>query len=330
MKIIRDLSEIDSPFPDPVVTIGNFDGVHLGHREIFRRVVRKAAELGGTSVVFTFVPHPRKLLAPEKAPLQINTYAEKERLIEASCIDVLICAPFTREMAAISADRFVEEILVGRIGVRHLIVGYDYAFGRGREGNTEYLRRRGDDLGFTVEVLSPVSQKGEVYSSTRVRELIRAGKVEDVVILLGRHFNLEGVVVQGARRGRTLGYPTANLQTEKELLPAPGVYAVKIRYGNEILDGVANIGFTPTFEREKQSVEVYIFDFDQDLYGQTLRIYFLSRLREERKFPSPADLIKAIRGDVERARELLAEKKIIEFREYLDCGYLIGDGEEQG
>jgi riboflavin kinase/FMN adenylyltransferase len=181
-----------------------------------------------------------------------------------------------------------------------------------------------------VEVLSPVSQKGEAYSSTRVRELILAGKVEEVVELLGRHFNLEGVVVEGARRGRTLGYPTANLQTEKELLPAPGVYAVKVRHGNEILDGVANIGFTPTFEREKQSVEVYIFDFDEDLYGKNLRIYFLSRLREERKFASPTLLVEAIRGDVERARELLAEKKIIEFREYLDCGYLIGDGEDEG
>lgn len=327
MKIIRDLSEITSPLPAPVVTIGNFDGVHLGHREIFRRVVRKARELGGTSVVFTFVPHPRKLLAPDKAPLQINTYAEKERLIEASCIDVLICAPFTREMAAFSADRFVEEVLVGRIGVRHLIVGYDYAFGRGREGNTDYLRRRGADLGFSVEVLSPLSQKGEVYSSTRVRELILAGKVEEVVELLGRHFNLEGTVVSGARRGRTLGYPTANLETEKELLPAPGVYAVKVRHGSEILDGVANLGFTPTFGREKQSVEVHIFDLDEDLYGKTLRIYFLARLREERRFPTPGDLVEAIRGDVERARELLAGTKIIEFREYLDCGYLLGERE---
>lgn len=329
MRIIRNLSEIDSPFPSPVVTIGNFDGVHLGHREIFRRVVRKAGELGGTSVVFTFIPHPRKLLDPTRAPLQINTYDEKERLIEASCIDVLICAPFTRQMAAFSADRFVEEVLVGRIGVRHLIVGYDYAFGRGREGNTEFLRRKGESLGFSVEVLSPITQKGEVYSSTRIRELILAGKVEEVVELLGRHFNLEGKVVRGAARGKTLGFPTANLETEKELLPPAGVYAVKARRGNDILDGVANIGWTPTFGRERQSVEVHLLDFSEEIYGESVRIYFLARLRDEMKFPTPADLVRAIEADVARARTLLAGKKILEYREYLDCGHLHEDGGEK-
>lgn len=158
MKIIRDLRDLRAPLPGAVVTIGNFDGVHLGHREIFRRVVRRAGEIGGTSVVVTFVPHPLRLLAPERAPRLINTYAEKERLIEASCIDVLLCLPFTREMAALSAERFVAKVLVEKIGVRELIVGYDYAFGRGREGDVEFLRRAGRERGFAVEVLGPVAE----------------------------------------------------------------------------------------------------------------------------------------------------------------------------
>ena len=329
MKIIRDLNDIRDSFPSPVVTIGNFDGVHLGHREIFRRVVFMARQLGGISVVFTFVPHPRKVLDPAKAPRQINTYAEKERLIEASCIDVLICAPFSREMATWSARMFVEEILVRRIGVRHLIVGYDYAFGKGREGDVDFLRKAGEEHGFAVEVLSPVSQEGEVYSSTRAREMILEGRVEEVVGILGRHFNLEGEVVHGAKRGKGLGFPTANLATDKEILPKPGVYAVKVRRGGRFLDGVVNIGFNPTFHQERLSVEVHLLDFSEDIYGESLRIYFIARLREEKRFSEVGDLIRAIGNDIVDARKLLGEADVIEFRDYLDCGYRFADGAEE-
>jgi riboflavin kinase / FMN adenylyltransferase len=321
MEIIRDLEHIDHPWPSPVVTIGNFDGVHLGHREIFRRLTAEAQRIGGTSVVFTFVPHPRKLLDPKRAPRQINTYAEKERLIAASCVDVLICAPFTREMAGYSAERFVEEILVGRIGVRRLIVGYDYAFGKGREGNIDFLRRKGAQVGFEVEVLSPLSQKGDVYSSTRIRELILQGRMEEVVPYLGRHFTLEGEVIHGAKRGKRLGFPTANLATEKELLPPPGVYAVKVKYREKIIDGVANIGCNPTFGPGKLSLEVHLLDFDGEIYGESLRLYFLARLRDEKTFPAIDDLIAAIEEDIRQARRILSGAKIMEYRDYLDCGY---------
>jgi len=324
MRIIRDLNELTAPLPDAVVTIGNFDGVHLGHREIFRRVVRRARECGGTAVVLTFVPHPLQLLAPERAPRLINTYAEKERLIEASCIDVLICVPFTREMAALSASRFVEEILVGKVGVRHLIVGYDYTFGRGREGDVRYLRRRGDELGFAVEVLEPIAKEDEVYSSTSIRRLILEGDVAGVVALMGRHFTLEGRVVHGVKRGKQLGFPTANLSSDKELLPKPGVYAVKVRHGDAVLDGVVNIGCNPTFSAEGLSVEVHILDFNGEIYGDTLRLYFVQRLRDEKVFAHPAELTRAIAADIERARRLLVDAKIVEYREYLDCGK-IGD-----
>ncbi|HEY7744789.1 MAG TPA: bifunctional riboflavin kinase/FAD synthetase [Desulfuromonadales bacterium] len=324
MRIIRDLNELAVPLPNAVVTIGNFDGVHLGHREIFRRLVVKARELGGVSVVYTFVPHPLKVLAPERAPRLINTYAEKERLIEASCIDVLICAPFTLEMASLSADLFVEEMLVKKIGVRHLVVGYDYAFGRNREGDAEFLRRKGKELGFEVEVLGPITGQGEAYSSTRIRQMLTNGEVSGVVALLGRNFTLEGEVIHGAKRGKKLGFPTANLCTEKEILPKPGVYAVKVRHGDQVFDGVVNIGCNPTFCNEGISVEVHLLDFHEQLYGETLRLYFVERLRDEMLFPTPAELSRAIEADIARSRQILAGTRIVEYRDYLDCGMRAG------
>lgn len=325
MRIIRNLQELTAPLTGAVVTIGNFDGVHLGHREIFRRVVERAREVDGPAVVFTFVPHPLTVLAPERAPRLINTYAEKERLIEASCVDVLICAPFTSEMASLPAGRFVEEVLVGKVGVRHLIVGYDYAFGRGREGDARFLIRRGAELGFTVEVLEPIAKDGEAYSSTRIRRLILEGQVAGVVKFLGRHFTLEGRVIHGAKRGKQLGFPTANLAIDKELLPKPGVYAVKVKRGAAVLDGVVNIGCNPTFCTEGLSVEVHILDFHEEVYGETLRLYFVERLRDEMLFPAPSELVQAIAADVERARSILAAARIVEYREYLDFGGPKGD-----
>jgi riboflavin kinase/FMN adenylyltransferase len=320
MRIIRNLDNITASFPGAVVTIGNFDGVHLGHREIFRLVVRRAKEIDGTSVVYTFVPHPLKILAPERAPRLINTYAEKERLIEASCIDVLICAPFSRETAAMPADRFIEEILVGKIGIRHLVIGYDYAFGKNREGNVDLLRRKGKELGFKVEVLEPIAGEGGVYRSSRIRRLIAGGDVVGVMALLGRNFTLEGAVIHGDKRGKGLGFPTANLNIDKEILPRPGVYAVKVKRGGMVLNGVVNIGCNPTFRTEGVSVEVHILDFHEGIYGENLRLYFVERLRDEMFFPEPAALAHAIEKDIERARQILASARIVEYHEYLDCG----------
>lgn len=325
MKIFRSLEELEPVFPNVVLTIGNFDGIHLGHREIFRKVVKTARDIQGTGMVFTFVPHPLKVLDPVHAPSLINTYEEKERLISASCIDALVCAPFTIQTASITAEDFVKNILVEKIGIRHLIVGYDYAFGRDRQGNVEYLRTAGLKNGFDVQVLPPISHSGEVFSSTRIRQCLYAGDVSGVVRLLGRHFNLEGQVMHGAKRGHRIGFPTANLKTEKELLPRNGVYAVKVKHRDQILDGVVNIGCNPTFRVGGISIEVHILDFSGDLYGEDLRIYFVERLREEILFPSANDLIRAINHDISRAREILAEKKIIEYREYLDCGMSGGD-----
>ncbi len=320
MRIVRDLDELKQPLRNAVVTIGNFDGVHLGHREIFRRVVRRAQEFGGPSVVHTFVPHPLKVLAPERAPLLINTYEEKEQLIEASCIDVLVCTPFTAALAALPARHFVRQVLVDRIGLRHLIIGYDYLFGKDRQGNAELLRHMGEQLGFSVEVLQPIRGEGELYSSTRVRQLIQEGQVGRVVALLGRNFALQGQVVHGFKRGKTLGFPTANIKTDRELLPATGVYAVKVRRGGRLIDGVLNIGFNPTFEAADLCIEVHLLDFDEQLYGEQLHIYFIERLRDEKRFTGPEHLVRSIQEDIRRARSILASARLIEYHEYLDCG----------
>ncbi len=322
MRIIRDLDELTEPLPNAVVTIGNFDGVHLGHREIFRRVVKKSREVGGTSVVYTFVPHPLIVVAPDHAPLLINTYREKETLIAASCIDVLICAPFTRETAEMPAHRFVREMLVEKVGVSHLVVGYDYLFGKGREGNIELLQRMGEYLGFSVEVLEPIAKEGQVYSSTRIREMIQQGQVREVTDLLGRNFTFEGTVVHGFKRGGKLGFPTANLKTDKELLPKIGVYAVKIKRGEDILDGVLNIGSNPTFEAAGRFIEVHLFDFSEQIYGEELRVYFIERLRDEMRFEDSAQLVQAIKKDIRRARQILAETRLVQYQDYLDCGHL--------
>lgn len=317
MRIFRSIDEITEQLPGAVVTIGNFDGVHLGHREIFRRVKRDAEILGGSSVVITFVPHPVKALGLPRELRLINTYAEKELLIEASGIDCLVTVPFTADFAAIGAEAFVRDILVGRIGIRKLIIGSDYAFGRRREGDVTLLRRLGETLGFEVEVLEQIAGEGIVFSSTAVRRMVAEGDVRGVVRLIGRHFSIGGTVVHGLNRGKDLGFPTANLATEKELIPKAGVYAVKVKIGTDFYDGACNIGNNPTFDNERESIEVFILDFDRDIYGEDIRIYFIDRVRDERRFAGIEELKGAIARDVASCRSLLANVAIIEYREYL-------------
>lgn len=320
MKIVRSLNRLAPPSGGTVVTIGNFDGVHLGHREIFRRVVGQARARQAAATVVTFEPHPLRLLAPEKAPPRINTPEEKVRLIRASCIDLLVILPFNRKLAALSAADFVNEILVGRLGVRHLVIGYDYAFGRNREGDAAFLARAAQCHGFTLEVLEPLRAGAEIYSSTRIRQTLLRGDVSGVVGVLGRHFTLDGRVIGGEGRGRQLGFPTANLATAKELLPREGVYAVRVRHGRRLYDGVANLGRRPTFAGSAPSMEIHLLDFAGDLYGARLRVYFVERLRDEQRFPSAAALQVAIRDDIARARTVLAGTRVLVYRETFDCG----------
>ena len=238
MQIIKQLDDLSGLAPGAVATIGNFDGVHRGHREIFRRIVSEAHRRSCSSMVVTFTPHPMKVIDPEKAPRLLNTYAEKERLIAASCVDTLVEIPFDQQVAAMSPADFVQKILVEKLRIFHLVVGYDYSFGRGRSGDSELLTAIGKREGFTVETVDPVLRDAEISSSTLIRKLLSAGDVSAVVAPLGRNFTLEGRVIQGVGRGKGLGFPTANLSTEKEILPRPGVYAVKVRYRDGMYNGV--------------------------------------------------------------------------------------------
>ncbi|MDH3998732.1 MAG: bifunctional riboflavin kinase/FAD synthetase [Desulfuromonadales bacterium] len=317
MQLVRGIDNLTLSQGRTALTIGNFDGVHLGHREVFRRVLRKAKELDALAGVLTFEPHPLRLLAPQQAPARINTPEEKVRLVEASCVDLLAVLDFTPALAKISAQTFVEDILLRRLGMCHLVIGYDYAFGRNREGDATFLARKAKEFGFSLEILEPVQSDGLIYSSTQVRELVGKGCVDAVVDLLGRNFTLDGHVIHGEGRGRKLGFPTANLLVEKELLPKNGVYAVKVKWRDVYYDAVVNIGQRPTFEGAEPSLEIHLLDFEGDLYGERLRIYFVARLRDEARFSSVELLQQAVLADIERGRGLLAEAKVVEYREYL-------------
>jgi len=315
MIIFRSISEIREKLRHPAVTIGNFDGVHLGHREIFRRVRELARAADGVSVVVTFLPHPLQVVSPGKAVKLITSPGEKEALIEASGIDYLLVIPFDAAFAAIAARDFVQRVLVETLGTEQLVIGYDYAFGRGREGDVTLLRELGERFGYRVELLQPICSGATVYSSTAVRNLVSAGDVEGVLAVLGRHYSLNGTVVHGQQRGRALGFPTANLETDKDLLPAAGVYAVKARIGAQLYDGACNIGTNPTFQNERLSLEVFLFDFQGDLYGREVSLFFLERLRGEQRFPDLEALKAAIAADVARCRSILKDAAIIEYHD---------------
>ena len=315
MEIFHSLDDIPGKLGKSVVTIGNFDGVHLGHREIFTRVCQAADEIKGVSVVVTFVPHPLKVIPnPQKRICLITTYAEKEALIEESGIDYLVAIPFNPEFASLSAREFVSDILVEKLGVNRLIIGYDYSFGRGREGKVETLLTLGREFGFAVEVLDPIGHDGIIYSSTQVRKMVKEGDVAGVVPLLGRHFSLTGRVVIGHRRGAGLGFPTANIQTDKELIPKAGVYAVKVQLDDTFYDGACNIGTNPTFGDEENSIEVFLFDFSGNLYERELKLFFVARIRDEIRFSGPEPLRRAISDDVVRCREILDGTELGEYR----------------
>lgn len=318
MIIYRSFTEITAPLHNPVVTLGNFDGVHLGHREIFRRLKQSAQSIDGVSVVVTFDPHPLRVVASTRDIRLINTLEEKITLIEASGVDYLIIIPFDKPFSSITPAEFIENYLVGIVGTKILVIGYDYAFGRNREGNFAMLSSYGSKFGFTVEEMAPINCGDTIYSSSLIRRMISEGNVTDVVRFLGRHFSLGGRVVHGAHRGKVLGFPTANIQTDKELIPADGVYAVKVRINDMLYDGACNIGNNPTFDAAEASIEVFIFDFDAELYDQEVRIYFIQRLRGEVKFASIDELKQAIADDVMQCRRILAVTPLVSYNEYLE------------
>jgi riboflavin kinase / FMN adenylyltransferase len=305
MKVFHALTEARG-LGGCALALGNFDGVHLGHQALFAEARRQAP----LAAALTFHPHPGKVLQPELAPRLITLLPRKLELMEACGLGAVVVQPFTREYARHSPADF-EASLLDELGARHLVVGSDFTYGAARAGNVDTLRRAAAARGAQVHVVPPVTVDGLVASSSKVREYVLEGRVSAAALLLGRPFDLEGSVVAGQSRGRTLGFPTANVNTANELLPATGVYAVRVRLAGEPTwrPAVANIGVKPTFGGSELSVEAHLLDFQGDLYGRELRVQFLERLRAEQRFGSVAELVEQIRRDVEAARGVLARSE---------------------
>lgn len=306
MKIFRDSAAL-SGIKDPVLTLGNFDGLHLGHLKIIKGVAARAKRLGVPSAVYTFDPHPLKVVAPLKSPPLLLDMEDKVRLIEATGIDHLIFASFTREFAEKHPRQFVEEVIVP-LSVKEVWVGHDFKFGRSKTGTVEYLKELGEEFGFKVVVIEAYRKGGHIVSSSRIRSLVARGRVGEAAGLLGRRYSIKGVVVKGANIGKEIGFPTANLRVESELVPANGVYAAWATVGSKKLPAVLNIGRAPTFGGKETTVEVHILDFGSDLYGKKMEVSFVRRLRSEKAFKSKDELVARIKKDTERARAILKEK----------------------
>lgn len=309
LKIYHSWQGIKQKHKNIVVGLGNFDGVHTGHQRLISGLVGEAKGIGGTSAVFTFHPHPLEVLTG-KAPPRLLTQRAKEETIRQLGVDVLLLVPFTLEFAAIAPDQFIEKVLVRELEVRSVFIGYNYTFGRGGRGTADTLIAGGRKYGFKVFVIPPVTVDGVPVSSTLIRSLLADGEVTEAKKLLGYYPFIEGEVVAGQRRGRTLGFPTANLRLEEGVMaPANGVYAVKVQVDGDDYMGVANIGVKPTFHGYdcRPDLEVHLLDFQGDLYGKWIKVFLTRRIREEKRFSSPGELVDQIRIDISRARAALTD-----------------------
>lgn len=290
-----------------MAALGNFDGVHRGHQKILDRVCRQAAERGGTPVVVTFDPHPPRVVRPDKAPPLLMTLDQKIEAFGRAGIQGVAVVQFTPDMARWEPETFVDTVLVDWLRVSEVWVGANFLFGRERTGTFTLLKALGEDRGFRADKIDPVRFKDFVVSSTRVRHLIGEGRVDEAGALLGRQYSLDGVVVHGDARGRELGYPTANLETRNELLPAYGIYATIAVIDHVFYPAVTSVGIRPTIGDNRVMVETYLLDASMDLYGKSMRVAFVRRLRDERKFDSLDLLTAQIGADCEAARQVLAD-----------------------
>jgi riboflavin kinase / FMN adenylyltransferase len=307
MELIENLNQITTPFKNAVITIGNFDGVHKGHQALFNHVIEKAKALDGTSIAMTFEPHPLRALGISLPPL-ITRRDQKIELISKTGIDKILCLPFSKEFAAVTAHDFIRELLVEKIGMTAIVVGSDYTFGKDRTGNVQLLKQEGARLGFETIVLDWVTTtaENERISSTRIRNIVMDGDVVLARKFLGRHYQIRGKVIKGRKRGGSqLGFPTANIKLHDELCPKPGVYAVTVETTKGLFKGAANIGYSPTFDDHLFTIEVHIFDFSHDIYDTRIRVNMVARLRDEKKFNSIRELSEQIRKDIDIAKDIL-------------------------
>jgi riboflavin kinase/FMN adenylyltransferase len=309
MIVFKTTEEITEAFRASIVTIGNFDGVHLSHRHICSKLAQEAREAGAKSLVITFDPHPKMILHPDIRPFfLITTLDEKLNLLEQCGIDATLIIPFSPDYAKTTARQFVYETLGQKLAIKKIIIGHDYTFGQNKKGNDIYLISSGQELGFDVEVIDAFKVGEDIVSSTRIRNLIIQGKIEEAAKQLGRWYNVAGPVVTGFGRGVNLGFPTANIEPEKELLPPAGIYAAFVEVEQKRYMAALNIGEKPTFADYTFTFEAHLLDFEGDLRGKILNTEFVEKLREIIKFDSPEMLKKQIAADVKKVREILLNK----------------------
>lgn len=294
-----------------VVTVGTFDGVHLGHWAVLQEIRRRAGFRGERSLLVTFDRHPLTVVRPGNAPHLLTTPDEKKEILSQSGLDFVAFLPFTTTLSRYEPAEFVRRVLVRGFRVSELVIGYDHGFGRSREGDIDLLRRLGGELGFDVDVVHPVEVDGEAVSSTAIRDRVTAGRVEEAARMLGRPYAFRGPVVHGIGRGRQLGFPTANIAAPagNKLLPRDGIYAVRASLRTEIRDGLLHLGPRPTFAGSPPSIELYLLDFDREIYGEPVLVEFLTRLRDVRPFASAEDLVAQMRRDERTARRWFAERQ---------------------
>ena len=305
--VTSDLNAAGKKFPRAVATMGTFDGVHLGHQAILSEVLLRAKAGGKGGIVVTFSPHPQEVVSPQNAPRLLTSPDEKTARIEGLGLDALVFLPFDRKMADLAPEAFIREYLWPRLGMSIMVLGQDSKFGKERKGDVALLTRLGGELGFKVVSIPPVLDGGRAISSTRIRHLLSAGEVGEAAKLLGRPYTLTGKVGKGDERGRSLGYPTANLAIlgERRQMVKEGVYAIKVDYKGQWHNGLMNIGVRPTFNETALEHEVHLFDFSGDLYGEVLEVAFIERLRDEKAFPDVPSLVAQIRLDEDQARKIL-------------------------
>jgi riboflavin kinase/FMN adenylyltransferase len=306
MKVYTNIENFNN-VKNPVVTTGTFDGVHLGHQKIITRLKEVANENNGETVLLTFYPHPRMVLFPDDNELKLlNTQQEKIELLEKYGVDHLIIYPFTKEFSRLTSVEFVRNILVNKIKTKKLIIGYNHHFGRNREGSFEHLKEYGPLYGFEVEEILAKDIEHIEISSTKIRKALQTGDIQTATAFLGHYYTLSGKVIEGLKLGRTIGYPTANISIEGryKLIPADGIYAVKIKQSDEMYCGMLSIGNNPTVEGKGRSIEVNIFDFDKNIYGQEITIYFIERLRNEVKFNNLEELKVQLVKDKENSLQI--------------------------
>ena len=311
MHIYDSWQGLKSKHENIVIGLGNFDGVHIGHQKLIFDLVAMAKEINGTPSVFTFHPHPLAVLKPDRCPPQLLSQGYKQQLFARLGVEVLLTIPFNLKLAGLAPEDFVRTVLCEEIGARGVVVGYNYTFGHRGRGTPDLLKQLSQTYNYQLRVVQPVMVEGQPVSSTLIRNLIKMGDVFEASKFLGYYPFTEGDVVLGKQRGRTLGFPTANLEIDEELLmPANGVYSAMVYHNGYTYHGLVNIGIKPTFHGKKRNIEVHLLDFSEDLYGKQIKVSFIRRIRGEKKFATPSDLIKQIEMDIHEARTKCSEATV--------------------